>query len=310
MDTVLTALDHRVAAVRRFTRFYTRIVGALREGLLQSRFSLAEARILYELAHRAEPTAKELAQDLDLDPGYLSRMLQSLERDGLLTRTASETDRRQSLLSLTAAGTAAFAPLGERSRQEVGALLTKLPDAAQSDLVGAMQRIEALLAAPRPSGWLLRQHRPGDIGWVIARHGALYAEEYGFDSRFEALVAQVAGAFLAQHDPARERCWIAECDGVNVGSVFLVRKSDEIAKLRLLLLEPAARGQGIGRRLVTECIAFARQAGYSAITLWTNDILFAARAIYKQVGFRLVASNPHNDFGTACVGEDWELALR
>ena len=310
MDPLLTTLDHRVAAVRRFSRFYTRIVGALQEGLLQSRFSLAEARVLYELAHRAEPTAKELAQDLDLDAGYLSRMLQSLERDGLLTRTTSETDRRQSLLSLTEAGTMAFAPLEERSRQEVGALLGKLPDAAQSDLVGAMQRIETLLGGSPPTAWLLRQHQPGDIGWVIARHGALYAEEYGFDSRFEALVAQVAGGFLAQHDPARERCWIAECDGVNVGSVFLVRRSDEIAKLRLLLLEPLARGRGIGRRLVAECIAFARQAGYSGITLWTNDVLTAARAIYQQAGFRLIASTPHSDFGTSCVGEDWELTLR
>jgi DNA-binding MarR family transcriptional regulator/GNAT superfamily N-acetyltransferase len=307
--TTSPSLDQRIAAVRRFSRFYTRVIGALREGLLQSRFSLAEARVLYELAHRNELTATELGRDLEMDAGYLSRMLQAFERDGLLARSASETDRRQNLLSLTAAGAEAFAPLDARSRAEVGALLAGLSEPAQSDLVAAMQRIEALLATSRPAAWLLRQHRPGDIGWVIARHGALYADEYAFDCRFEALVAQVASGFLAEHDPARERCWIAERDGVNVGSVFLVRKSDEMAKLRLLIVEPTARGLGIGRRLVAECIAFARQAGYRGITLWTNDILLAARAIYQQAGFRLVASSPHCDFGPHCIGEDWELTL-
>ena len=311
MDTTSSpSLDQRIAAVRRFSRFYTRVIGALREGLLQSRFSLAEARVLYELAHRAGLTATELARDLEMDAGYLSRMLQAFERDGLLARSASGTDRRQNLLSLTAAGADAFAPLDARSRGEVGALLAGLPEPAQSDLIAAMQRIEALLGTSRPAAWLLRQHRPGDIGWVIARHGALYADEYAFDHRFEALVAQVAGGFLAEHDPARECCWIAERDGVNVGSVFLVRKSDDMAKLRLLIVEPTARGLGIGRRLVAECIAFARQAGYRGITLWTNDILLAARAIYQQAGFRLVASSPHCDFGPRCVGEDWELTLR
>jgi DNA-binding MarR family transcriptional regulator/GNAT superfamily N-acetyltransferase len=308
--TISPSLDRRIATVRRFSRFYTRVIGALREGLLQSRFSLAEARVLYELAHRAEPTATELARDLEMDAGYLSRMLQAFERDGLLARSASGTDRRLNLLSLTASGAEAFAPLDARSRAEVGALLAGLSEPAQSDLIAAMQRIEALLGTSRPATWLLRQHRPGDIGWVIARHGALYADEYAFDHRFEALVAQVAGGFLAEHDPARERCWIAERDGVNVGSVFLVRKSDEMAKLRLLIVEPTARGLGIGRRMVDECIAFTRQAGYRGITLWTNDILLAARAIYQQAGFRLVTSSPHCDFGPRCVGEDWELTLR
>ena len=308
--TISPSLDRRIATVRRFSRFYTRVIGALREGLLQSRFSLAEARVLYELAHRAEPTATELARDLEMDAGYLSRMLQAFERDGLLARSASGTDRRLNLLSLTASGAEAFAPLDARSRAEVGALLVGLSEPAQSDLIAAMQRIEALLGTTRLATWLLRQHRPGDIGWVIARHGALYADEYAFDHRFEALVAQVAGGFLAQHDPARERCWIAERDGVNVGSVFLVRKSDDMAKLRLLIVEPTARGLGIGRRMVDECIAFTRQAGYRGITLWTNDILLAARAIYQQAGFRLVASSPHCDFGPRCVGEDWELTLR
>ena len=306
----LTAVPHRIAAVRRFSRTYTRVIGALQEGLLHSRFTLAEARVLYELAQRDDLTATELGRELELDPGYLSRILQRFERDGLLTREPSAADRRQSLLSLTEAGRDAFAPLDARSREEVGDLLARLPEPAQASLVAAMQRIETLLGASRPAPWLLRQHRPGDIGWVVARHGALYAEEYGFDARFEALVARVAGEFLAQHDPARERCWIAERDGVNVGSVFLVRKSDQEAKLRLLLVEPAARGLGIGRRLVSECLGFAREAGYRRVTLWTNEVLAAARAIYQQVGFGLVASAPHCDFGPPMVGEDWELDLR
>jgi DNA-binding MarR family transcriptional regulator/N-acetylglutamate synthase-like GNAT family acetyltransferase len=303
------SFQHRVAAVRRFSRFYTRAIGALQEGLLQSRFSLAEARVLYELAQRRDITATDLGRDLDMDAGYLSRILQRFDRDGLIVRTQSDADRRQSLLSLTPAGREAFAPLDARSREAVGALLAPLPEPAQSKLVAAMAHIETLLDAPRAAPWLLRQHRPGDIGWVVARHAALYAEEYGFDARFEALVARVAGEFLAQHDPARERCWIAECDGVNLGSVFLVRQSDEIARLRLLIVEPAARGLGIGRRLVDECIGFARGAGYRGITLWTNDVLVAARAIYRQAGFRMVASAPHSDFGPPMVGEDWDLLL-
>jgi DNA-binding MarR family transcriptional regulator/GNAT superfamily N-acetyltransferase len=305
-----TALENRIAAVRRFSRFYTRVIGVLQDGLLHSSFSLAEARVLYELAQRSGVTATELGRELNLDPGYLSRILQRLERDGLLARVPSPADRRQGLLSLTRAGHDAFAPLDARSREEVGALLLPLAEPAQAAVVAAMGRIESLLGNSRSPPWLLRQHRPGDIGWVVSRHGALYAEEYGFDARFEALVARVAGEFLAQHDPVRERCWIAECDGVNVGSVFLVRKSDDEAKLRLLLVEPAARGLGIGRRLVAECIGFARETGYRRITLWTNEVLVAARAIYQQAGFRLVTSEPHCDFGPPMVGEDWELTLR
>jgi DNA-binding MarR family transcriptional regulator/predicted N-acetyltransferase YhbS len=303
-------LTHRVAAVRRFSRFYTRAIGALQEGLLQSRFSLAEARVLYELAQKPVTTATELRQELDLDSGYLSRIVQRFERGGLIVRAASAMDRRQSMLALTDAGRDAFAPLDARSREEVGALLARLPEPAQASLVTAMARIETLLGADQSAPWLLRQHRPGDIGWVVARHGALYAEEFGLDARFEASVAQVAGGFLAAHDPARERCWIAERNGVNVGSVFLARKSDDVAKLRLLIVEPAARGLGIGRRLVTECIGFARETGYRRITLWTNDVLVAARAIYQRSGFNLVASAPHADFGPKMVGEDWELDLR
>ena len=308
-SSAIAALDHRVAAVRRFNRFYTREIGVLGDGLLQSGFSLAEARVLYELAQRPGTTASELGRDLTLDSGYLSRILQGFERDGMVTRAACETDRRQSLLSLTDSGRAAFAPLDTRSREQIGTLLAGLAEPAQASLVAAMNRIETLLGARHAVPWLLRQHRPGDIGWVVSRHGALYAKEYGLDARFEALVARVAGEFLAQHDPARERCWIAERDGVNVGSVFLMRKSNEVAKLRLLIMEPAARGLGIGRRLVAECISFAREAGYRNITLWTNDVLVAARAIYQQAGFHLVASAPHRDFGPPMVGEDWDLAL-
>jgi DNA-binding MarR family transcriptional regulator/RimJ/RimL family protein N-acetyltransferase len=306
-------LAHRVAAVRRFNRFYTRTIGVLQESLLRSGFSLAEARVLYELAQFPGIAAARLARELGLDSGYLSRILQRFEHDGLISREASVADRRQSALALTDAGRAGFAPLDTASRADVGALLGALPEPAQAAVVDAMDRLERLLGAPsagEPAPWLLRQHRPGDIGWVMARHGALYAEEYGFDHRFEALVAKVAGAFLAAHDAARERCWIAERDGVNVGSVFLVRESDDTARLRLLIVEPAARGLGIGRRLVAECIGFARTAGYRRITLWTNDILTAARAIYQRAGFRLAARAPHCDFGPPMVGEDWDLDLR
>lgn len=299
----------RIDAVRRFNRFYTRHIGALREGLSQSRFSLTEARVLYELAIWARPTASALASALDLDVGYLSRILQRFEREGLLTRTPTAADRRQNALSLTPDGLAAFAPLDTAARAEVGTLLGALPETAQNDLLSSMRRIETLLDPPGAPTWTVRPPVAGDIGWVVERHGALYAAEYGFDARFEALVAHVAGDFLASHDPARERCWIAEKDGVRAGSVFLVRGSDDRAKLRLLLVEPSARGLGIGKHLVATCIGFARDAGYRRITLWTNDVLAAARGIYQAAGFRLIASRPHSDFGPAMVGEDWERAL-
>ena len=257
--------------------------------------------MLYELANRPELTASDIGRELGLDSGYLSRILQRFARDGLLRRERSPHDGRQAHLTLTEAGRAAFAPLDAASAREIGTLLARLPDPAQAALVTAMGQIEALLggadAPARP--WLLRPPRPGDIGWVVARHGALYAEEYAFDARFEALVAKVAGAFLEANDPACERCWIAERDGVNVGSIFLVRGDAETARLRLLLVEPTARGAGIGRRLVAECVDFARAAGYRRIVLWTNDILTAARHLYVQAGFRLVASKPHRDFGPA-----------
>ncbi|MGA9866723.1 MAG: bifunctional helix-turn-helix transcriptional regulator/GNAT family N-acetyltransferase [Acetobacteraceae bacterium] len=303
-------MSDRIAAIRRFNRFYTRWVGALQEGLLHSRFSLAETRVLYELAHRRDATATELGRDLGLDAGYLSRILTRFDEDGLIARAPSAEDRRRSVLSLTEAGRAAFAPLDEAAREEIAGQIAGLAAPAQDELVGAMGRIEALLAADPNRPYVIRPPRAGDIGWVVARHGALYAAEYGFDARFEALVATVAGAFLAENDPARERCWIAERDGVNLGSIFLVRADDDLAKLRLLLVEPTARGAGIGRRLVEECLAFARAAGYRRVTLWTNDVLTAARRIYQQAGFRLIRSEPHRNFGPAIVGEDWEKVLR
>jgi DNA-binding MarR family transcriptional regulator/GNAT superfamily N-acetyltransferase len=303
------AFDRRIEAVRAFNRFYTRRIGVVREGYLQSRFSLTEARVLYELAQAGGVTASQIGAALDLDAGYLSRMLRRFEQDGLLTRGVSETDRRQSILALTDAGRAAFTPLDKRSRQEIGAMLSALPEAAQETVVGGMQTIASLLSDRSTPAWIVRRPAPGDIGWVIERHGALYAEEYGFNHKFEALVAQVAGAFLHEHDPARERGWIADRNGIRVGSVFLMRKTDEIGKLRLLLVEPSARGLGIGKRLAEDCIVFARQAGYRRMTLWTNDILIAARGIYRAAGFHLVASEPHSDFGPPMVGEEWELEL-
>jgi DNA-binding MarR family transcriptional regulator/GNAT superfamily N-acetyltransferase len=300
----------RIAAIRGFNRFYTRRIGVLREHLSASPFSLAEARLLYELAHHCETSPTDLAAALDLDPGYLSRILQRLKREGLVRQARSPTDRRRAILSLTEAGAAAFAPLDQGARDEIARLIEPLPDPAQAELVTAMRHIETLLGGAPTRPYVLRPHRPGDIGWVIARHGALYAAEYGFDARFEALVARVAGDFLAHHDPARERCWIAERDGVNLGSIFLVRASDELAKLRLLIVEPAARGEGIGRRLVEECVAFARGAGYRRLTLWTQDVLTTARHIYERAGFRLVQSRPHRDFGPPITGEDWDLELR
>ena len=303
--------EPRIAAIRRFNRRYTRTIGALREGLLASSFSLAEARVLYELAQRGETSATELIRELDIDAGYLSRILRRFEHDRLIRRSTAEADRRQSVVSITRSGRDAFAPLDQRAREQVRNLLATMPEQAQTALVAAMARIETLLSGePRAaSHWLLRDPRPGDIGWVIARHGALYADEYGYDHRFEALVAQVAGAFLNSHDPARERCWIAERDGLNIGSVFLVRETDELARLRLLIVEPAARGLGVGKRLVEECIGFARGSGYRRITLWTNDVLKAARGIYAAAGFRMVSSEPDESFGPRIVSEDWELDL-
>lgn len=308
---VKAELAQRIEAVRRFNRFYTKEIGVLHEGLLQSPFSLAEARVLYELAHRESPTAVELARELGLDAGYLSRILRGFERRGLLAKTRSATDGRQSLLALTRRGRAAFAPLDAGSRAEIGAMLARLSAADQARLVDTMGAVERLLGgAPEPKApYLLRDHRAGDFGWVVQRHGALYSEEYGFDATFEALVAEIVAKFIRELDSKRERCWIAERDGANVGSVFLVEKSRTVAKLRLLLVEPSARGLGIGARLVEECLRFARQAGYRKITLWTNSVLHAARHLYETAGFQLVDEAPHRSFGQDLVGETWELKL-
>jgi len=306
-----TLADPRVDAVRRFNRLYTRRIGALRAGLLDSPFSLAEARLLYELAHRDRPAAAELARDLGLDAGYLSRLLRGLERRRLISRERSKSDARQSLLSLTAAGRRTFATLDTRSSAEVRAMLAKLSDVGQRRLVEAMRDVERLLgAAPEPKlPYLLRPHRPGDMGWVVHRHAALYAQEYGWDERFEALVAKIVAKFIDNFDPQRERCWIAERDGEIVGSVFLVTKSPTVAQLRMLYVEPGARGLGIGKRLVDECERFAREKGYRKIVLWTNSILHAARHIYEAAGYRLVAEEPHHSFGHRLVGQTWELKL-
>jgi DNA-binding MarR family transcriptional regulator/N-acetylglutamate synthase-like GNAT family acetyltransferase len=301
----------RIEAVRRFNRFYTRRIGVLREGLLDSPFSLTQARVIYELAHRAGVTARELGADLGLDAGYLSRLLRGLREQGLVAETRSSEDGRRKLLHLTRAGETVFARLNARSREEIGAMLGALTARDRTRLVQAMETIEQSLDAPpehRPP-YTLRPHRAGDIGWVIHRHGALYAREYGWDETFDAMVARVAADFIDNFDETCERCWMAEMEGAIVGSVFLVRQSDEVAKLRMLLVDPAARGHGLGRRLVEECIAFARGVGYRKITLWTNDILHAARHIYETAGFVLVDEKPHHSFGQDLVGQTWELDL-
>ena len=303
--------DRRVGVVRHFNRFWTRQIGVLGEGYLESPFSLTEVRVLYELARREQTTASELGEELGLDAGYLSRLLRGFEKHGLIHKRPSEADGRRRLLWLSARGREAFAPLDARSRNDIGAMLGGMSIAGQERLVGAMRTIEGLLSVrPEPVvPYLLRSHWPGDMGWVVHRHGVLYASEYGWDERFEALVAEIVAKFIRQYDPRLERCWIAERDGEIVGCVFLVRESEEIAKLRLLLVEPKARGLGIGSRLVEECIRFARQAGYRKITLWTNDVLHSARRIYEAMGFRLVHEQPHHSFGRDLVGQTWELML-
>ncbi len=302
--------ERLVAAVREFNRFYTQRIGVLHEGLLASPFSLTEVRVLYELAQGDQPSASELGRALGLDAGYLSRILRGFEAKGLIVRTPSAADARQSHLALTAEGEAAFAELDARSSAEVAALLASLPPADGTKLADAMATIERLIArATGAAPFVLRQPVAGDFGWVVHRHGLLYAREYGWDASFEGLVAEIVGAFAKDHDPARERCWIAEKDGQVAGSVFLVRASDEVAKLRCLYVEPDARGLGIGQRLVDTCTRFAAQAGYRRITLWTNDVLVSARRLYEAAGYRLIASEPHHSFGHDLVGQTWELDL-
>ena len=303
--------DARIAAVRRFNRFYTQRLGVLRQGLYESAWSLTEVRVLYELAYAtAPPTATALGRTLGLDAGYLSRMLRNFETHGYVRKSRSTSDARQFHLVLTAAGRRAFAPLDRASHDEIGALLAPLAEATQEDLIDAMQTIEGALGEPSQAGpVVLRAHRPGDIGWVISRHGALYAKEYGWDDTFEAMVAVIAARFLQNFDPPSERCWIAERDGVNVGCVFVVKRSATTAQLRLLSVEPAARGAGVGRRLVGECIAFARTAGYRKLMLWTNAGLDAARHLYEEAGFRLTKEEKHRSFGKDLVGQTFRLTL-
>jgi DNA-binding MarR family transcriptional regulator/GNAT superfamily N-acetyltransferase len=310
-----------VAALRRFNRFYTRRIGVLHERPLDGAFSLAQTRLLWELAHRDGLTAALLARELDLDPGYLSRLLRSLRERGLLRTTRSKADGREALLALTAAGRRAFAPLDQRSQQDMQALLEPLPDAEQHRLVDAAATIENLLGGDRTPASatieLLDHLRPGDLGWLVSRHGVLYAHEYGWDMRFEALVAHIAARFVERYEPSLERAWIAERGATPLGCIFLVQCRDEqtdaplagVAQLRLLLVEPSARGSGLGRRLVAECTRFARAAGYRRIRLWTQSILCAARSIYQNEGYRLVATEPHDSFGHQLTGETWELAL-
>ena len=303
--------SEKIEAVRRFNRFYTQRVGALRGDLLETPYPLPQARVLFELAQRNGVMAGDLARALGLDPSYLSRLLAGLEKKGLLLRARDKTDARRQSLALTAAGRRAFKDLDTRSRDEVRAMLAGLPGDGQRRLLGAMAGIEQVLAAPAEDAQpvALRAHEPGDVGWVVSRHGALYAQEFGWDTSFEALVADIAAKFLREFDAKRERCWIAERDGERVGSVFVVKHSESVANLRLLLVEPEARDLGLGRRLVGECIRFSRAVGYAKLVLWTNDVLHAARHLYEDAGFVLSGEQRHRSFGHDLVGQNWELGL-
>jgi DNA-binding MarR family transcriptional regulator/N-acetylglutamate synthase-like GNAT family acetyltransferase len=304
-------LERRIEAVRHFNRGYTRRIGVLRAGLLGSPFSLAQARVLYELAHRDAPTARDLAEDLGLDAGYLSRILSGFAKQRLLTRKPSKTDGRQNLLGLTREGRTAFAALDAEAIAQVRGLLQPLSVADQRRLVGSMRTIEDLLGEGglERSPCRIRAPRPGDMGWVIERHGAVYHQEWGWGGEFEGLVAEIVARFMEHHDPRRERAWIAEMDGERVGSIFLVAKTKTVAKLRLLLVDPPARGHGVGQRLVGECVRFARAAGYRRMVLWTQSILDPARHIYAKAGFRLVKQEPNREFGKGLTSEIWELRL-
>ena len=304
--------EHAIGAVRHFNRFYTKQIGALNEGLLESPFTLTEARIIYELANRERPTATDLGNELGIDAGYLSRTLRALETRKVITRKTSSTDARQSVVGLSAKGRKEFESLDRLSRNQIEEILNELSPSEQKRLLSAMTLIESTLAKNKVDetySYVLRQPEPGDMGWVVQSNGTLYAQEYGWDENYEALVAQIVADFVKNIDPKKERCWIAEKDGENVGSVFLVKESDEVARLRLLIVDPKARGLGIGKRLVDECTRFARRAGYKKITLWTNSVLLAARSIYQKAGYELAKSESHHSFGHDLVGETWELTL-
>jgi DNA-binding MarR family transcriptional regulator/GNAT superfamily N-acetyltransferase len=309
-DPTLAQSD-AIAAVRRFGRFYTRQLGLLAEGLLHSDFSLTEARVLYELAHRDAPTAAELCRDLGLDAGYLSRILKAFDQRGLIAREASVHDGRQVLLSLTPMGRAAFEPLDLASQEDILAMIGGLGPEQTAALIQAMRTVETLMGGTPvvPTAITLRPHRLGDLGWIARRQAILYAREYGWDATYEALAAGILAAFVKTNNPDTERGWIAERDGQIVGSVFVMRGSDSVARLRLLYVEASARGIGLGRRLVDACIDFARDKAYRTLTLWTNDVLVPARRIYQHAGFRCVAAEPHHSFGKDLVGETWDLSL-
>jgi DNA-binding MarR family transcriptional regulator/N-acetylglutamate synthase-like GNAT family acetyltransferase len=312
----MIAAARDIAAVRRFNRFYTRQIGVLRKNYLDSGYSLGEMRVLYEIAQSEKrggaQTASDIARALDLDAGYLSRVLRNFEKRGLITRKTSRQDARQSHLALSARGAKVFAPLETRSQDLVGDMLGKLKAGEQAKLVAAMETIETLLGeppAPAARSSILRAPRHGDFGWIVSRHATLYAEEYGWVEPFEGLCAQIVGDFVNNFDEKRERCWIAEMDGENVGCVMLAKDSDEVARIRLLLVDPKARGLGMGHRLVGECVSFARQAGYKKITLWTHEELTAARRIYEKAGFTLTASEPKHSWSKDVVAEYWDLDL-
>ena len=310
--TPAAAESNHIKALRGFNRFYTRRIGVLNP-YLGSELSLTEVRVLYELAHRDQPTATELALDLALDTGYLSRILRRFETKGWIARVPSPADARQSLLALTPAGHKAFAPLQQKSRDEAAALLAPLSVRDRHQLIEAMDRVQRLLdptsASGKPPVALLRAPQPGDMGWVVQQHGEIYAREYNWNAEFEALVADIVAQYMRNYQPEWERCWMAELDGKRVGSVFVVRKSKTVAQLRMLILTPQARGLGLGARLTDECIAFARSKGYKKMELWTNSCLGAARGIYAKRGFKLVKSEAYQGFGQSLVGETWELKL-
>jgi DNA-binding MarR family transcriptional regulator/GNAT superfamily N-acetyltransferase len=298
-----------VAAVREFSRFYTNVIGVLREGLLDTPYTLTESRVIYELAQRESTEVAELRRTLDVDPGYMSRILSAFEVDGLVTRSRSERDGRRQVITLTRRGRAAFATLNARSAGEIRQLLAPLAAEDRARLVESLGVARHLLGDELQGNVTLRPPTSGDYGWVVERHGALYRSEFGWDETFEGLVATIVGAFAQAHDPDRERAWIAELAGVRVGCVFCVRKSDDVAQLRILLVEPGARGHGVGTRLVDACIEFARDAGYRELVLWTNDVLHAARRIYERAGFRLVEEGRHHSFGHDLVEQTWSLEL-
>lgn len=296
----------RVAEVRAFNRFYTSVIGVLHGGLVNTPYSLTEARVLFELAQREAMGVAELRRGLDIDAGYLSRILARFTSDGLVMRERSSVDARRQVIRLTGTGRAAFALLDQHQVSDVQHMLSRLSEEQQRRLLGAMRAIREVLGdAPRGRGYVLRPPEPGDLGWVVHRHGVLYAQEYGWDTSFEALVARVVADYLNHHDPVREAAWIAEVDGERTGCVFCVRGDETTAKLRLLLVEPIARGTGIGARLIDECLRFAKRAGYQQMTLWTNDVLTQARRLYERTGFELVEEEKHHSFGHDLVGQNW-----